>query len=193
MDERPIRLLGFAGSLRVGSYNRGLLRAALDVLPDGTTLDIFDLNGIPPYNMDLETERWPESVMALKDEIAGVDALLIATPEHNYSFPGVLKNTIDWVSRPFDDSPFEGKPVALMGASTSRFGTSRAQAAIRPVLAAVNCHVMVTPELFVPLSRDKFDADGNLADEKIRARVGVLLEALVKWTKRLRQSCQQDE
>jgi chromate reductase len=185
MDRTTFRILGFAGSLRVASYNRGLLRAAIDVVPEGATLDIFDLNGIPPYNMDLESERWPEAVVALKQEIAAADALLIATPEHNYSFPGVLKNTIDWASRPFDDSPFEQKPVALVGASTGRFGTARAQASLRPVLAAVNCQVMVTPELFVPSCRDRFDLDGNLTDESIRERLSALVSALIEWTRRL--------
>lgn len=105
-----LRILGFAGSLRVGSYNRALLRAAADLLPDDTTLEIFDLSGIPPFNQDLEMNM-PAKVKEFKSKIREADAILIATPEYNYSVPGVLKNAIDSASRPYGDNPFNDKPV----------------------------------------------------------------------------------
>lgn len=119
--DRQITILGFAGSLRKGSYNKALLRAALELSPEDAKIEIFDLEGIPPYNMDMEN-RMPETVKEFKAKIRAADAILIATPEHNYSVPGVLKNAIDWASRPYGDNSFEGKPVGIMSASTGMLG-----------------------------------------------------------------------
>src|SRR3954469_14827795 len=128
----PIRVLGFAGSLRRGSYNRAALRAAVEMMPEGGSLETFDLQGIPLYHGDVEAEGFPASVLAFKDAIRQADALLIVTPEYNYSMPGVLKNAIDWASRPAANSVFTGKPTAIMGVG-GRFGTVRAQAHLRQV------------------------------------------------------------
>ena len=123
--ESKLKILGFAGSLRVGSYNKALLRAVVDLLPKGVTLEIFDLIGIPAFNQDIEMDM-PSKVKEFKLKIREADAILIATPEYNYSVPGVLKNAIDWASRPYGDNPFEGKPVAIMSASIGMLGGARA-------------------------------------------------------------------
>jgi chromate reductase len=133
------RILGFAGSLRKGSYNRSLLRAALELLPANVELEIFDLEGIPPYNQDLDPQP-PEKVRAFKAKIRAADALLIVTPEYNYSIPGVLKNAIDWASRPHGDNSFDDKPVAFMGASMGMIGTARAQYHLRQSSVFLNMH-----------------------------------------------------
>ena len=125
-----LNILGFVGSLRNGSYNRALLRVAADLVPKDVKLDIFDLEGIPPFNQDLENSM-PEIVKEFKAKIRSADAILIATPEHNYSIPGVLKNAIDWASRPYGDNSFDGKPVAVMSASTGMLGGARAQYQLR--------------------------------------------------------------
>ncbi len=124
--ETKLKILGFAGSLRVGSYNKALLRAAIELLPDNTTLEIFDLDGVPPFNQDLENDM-PTKVKEFKSKIREADAILIATPEYNYSVPGVLKNAIDFASRPYGDNPFNDKPVAIMSASIGMLGGARAQ------------------------------------------------------------------
>jgi chromate reductase len=123
---RSLRILGFAGSLRKQSYNRAILAASLEMMPDGASLEIFDLEGIPPFNQDLERQP-PGRVKEFKERIRSADGILIATPEYNYSIPGVLKNAIDWASRPYGDNAFDGKPVAVMGASIGMLGTARAQ------------------------------------------------------------------
>lgn len=179
-----IRLLGFAGSLRHGSFNKALLRAAAELLPSGVELEIFDLEGIPPYNMDLE-KSFPARVAEFKAKIRAANALLIATPEHNYSVPGVLKNAIDWGSRPFDDNVFENKPLAIMGASVSSFGTVRAQHHLRQICVGLIMYPLSSPEVMVSLAQNKIDQSGNLTDEKTRAKIRLLLESLVEWTMKL--------
>ncbi len=181
----PVHVLGFAGSLRHGSYNRGLLRAAAGVLPEGMTLEVFDLAPIPLYNADVEEQGFPEPVQRFKDRIAAADALLIATPEYNYSIPGVLKNAIDWASRPPDTSPLNGKPMAMMGAG-GMMGTSRAQYHLRQVAVAVNMLALAKPEFFVQRAGHKFDAEGNLTDQSSLDYLRALLAALADWTRRLR-------
>jgi chromate reductase len=182
---RVINILGFAGSLREGSYNRALLRAAADLVPDDTKLDIFDLEGIPPFNQDLERSM-PEKVKEFKAKIRLADAILMATPEHNYSIPGVLKNAIDWASRPYGDNSFEGKPVAVMSASTGMLGGARAQYQLRQVFVFLNMYPLNRPEVFVTFANQKFDETGKLTDEKTEEFVKQLLEALVAWTKKLK-------
>lgn len=180
---RPqLRVLGIAGSLRAGSYNRALLRAAQELAPEGMEIATFDLAPIPPYNADVERQGLPEPVAALKAAIRGADALLIATPEYNRSVSGVLKNALDWASRPPTDSPLNGKPVAIMGASTGSYGTVRAQEHLRLFCTATNMLPLNRPELYVARAEDKFDAEGRLTDAKTRNRVGKLLQALVEWT-----------
>jgi chromate reductase len=181
---RPIHVLGIPGSLRRGSYNRALLRAAGEMLPDGMTLEVFDLLPIPLYNGDVEAEGMPEPVRQFRTRIAAADALLIATPEYNYSMPGVLKNAIDWASRA-PDPPLDGKPVALMGASMGMMGTARSQAHLRLTCVNVNLLPMNRPEVFVAKAQDKIDASGKLTDEPTRAIVRKLLDGLVVWTRRL--------
>jgi chromate reductase len=182
MDQR-IDILGFAGSLRKGSYNRALLRVARDFLPDGSNLEIFELDGFPCFNQDAETAP-PEKVKEFKGKIRAADALLIATPEYNYSVPGMLKNAIDWASRPYGDNAFEGKPVAIMSASTGMLGGARAQYHLRQSFVTLNMHAVERPEVLITFARDKFDDTGNLLDEKARKLIKQLLETLVDRARR---------
>jgi chromate reductase, NAD(P)H dehydrogenase (quinone) len=177
------RVLGIPGSLRQASYNRGLIRAAQQVAPDGVEVSVFDLLPIPLFNEDVEAQGDPEPVRAFKEQIRAADALLIAAPEYNYSIPGVLKNAIDWASRPPNDSPLRHKPIALMGASPGGFGTVRSQIALRQVFLFTKSFVLPEPELYVSAAHEKFDRDGNL-DEQTRQRIRAVLEALVTWSRR---------
>ncbi|MFZ4773148.1 MAG: NADPH-dependent FMN reductase [Chlamydiia bacterium] len=176
---KKIKILGIAGSLRKQSYNRALLEAALEVLPPNCSLEIFDLEDIPLYNQDKEG-HFPPSVLKFKATIRAADAILIATPEYNYSIPGVLKNAIDWASRPYGDSAWDNKPVAIMGATVGNLGTSRAQYHLRQILLALNMHALNKPELMVSSAQDKFDQEGKLIDSNTRKKIGELLEALVQ-------------
>jgi chromate reductase len=182
----PIRVLGFAGSLRKGSYNRALLRVAAELMPKNTILEIFDLEGIPPFNQDLETQP-PEKVKVFKAKVKAADAILIATPEYNYSIPGVLKNAIDWASRPYPDNAFNDKPVAMMGASTGMLGTARAQYHLRQCFVFLNIHTVNKPEVMVNYAPEKFDADGRLKDEKARRLIGDMIESLIALTTRMKK------
>ena len=173
-----VNILGFAGSLRKGSYNKALLRAAVELLPDGAALEIFDLEGITPFNQDLETDP-PGRVREFKAKIRAADAILIATPEYNYSVPGVLKNALDWASRPHGDSAWPGKPIALMSASTGMLGGSRAQYHLRQTLLFLDVVAVSKPEVFVTFAGQKFDDKGKLTDEATRGVVAALLKALV--------------
>jgi len=182
----PLRVLGIAGSLRVGSYNRALLRAAQELAPAGMTIEIYELHTIPPYNADVEAQGFPEPVVAFKKAIAEADALLIATPEYNHSIPGVLKNAIDWASRPPATSPLNGKPGAIMGASTGAIGTARAQQHLRLVCSYLNMLVMNMPEVLVVRAQDKVDASGRLTDEPTRQFLAKFLQAFAQWVVRMR-------
>jgi chromate reductase, NAD(P)H dehydrogenase (quinone) len=177
----PLHVLGIAGSLRAGSYNRMLLRAASSLLPDDMTLEFAEIAAIPLYNADLEAQALPESVQTLKERIRAADALLIATPEYNYSIPGVLKNALDWASRP-PDPPLQGKPTAIMGASQGLFGTVRAQMQLRQVAVVTNMLILNRPEVLVPRAQEKFSPEGDLLDEKTAEAVRRLLSALKDWT-----------
>jgi len=180
-----LRVLGIAGSLRAGSYNRALLRAAVELAPDGITIEIFDgLGAIPPYNADVEAQGDPQPVTALKRAIAAADALLIATPEYNYGVPGVLKNAIDWASRRPGKSVLNGKPAALMGATPGATGTARAQLALRQSFVFTDTRACLRPEVLVARAHEKFDADGRLIDASTRQTVRQLLEALLDWVQR---------
>lgn len=180
-----LSVLAIAGSLRAGSFNRALLRAAVRHAPQGMQISIFDLSDIPLYNADLDTDEMrPESVTALKNRVVASDALLIATPEHNYSIPGVLKNALDWVSRPAFRSPLAGKPVALMGAAPGTVGTARAQGHLRQVLFSMLAEVVPHREMLVSQAKDKFDSNLDLVDERTAAAVSKLLKALADYVAR---------
>lgn len=179
-----IQVLAFSGSLRKSSTNSGLLRVALEVVPEGMKIEVFDLSLIPLYNADVEAAAVPDPVIDFKQRIAAADALLIATPEYNYSVSGVLKNAIDWASRPPKSTPLTGKPIAIMGAGGA-MGTVRAQLHLRQIFGFSGALVMPKPELHVARAWEKFDANGNLTDEKVKEELKSLLEALSIWVNRV--------
>jgi chromate reductase len=179
-----IKVLGFAGSLRSGSYNRSLLRAVPALLPPGMELEAFDLAPIPVFNADLE-KNMPGPVVDFKKKVRAADAILIVTPEYNYSIPGVLKNAIDWASRPHGDNSWEGKPVALMSSSTGMLGGARAQYHLRQTFVFLNMFAVNRPEVIVTFAADKFDTDGRLTDEKAENLITQLMTALADLTGRL--------
>jgi chromate reductase len=168
-----------------------LIRAAVEVAPPGTSVTSWDLREIPLFDADVEAVGDPAPVAAFKNAIARADALVIATPEYNHCVPGVLKNAIDWASRPARRSVLTDKPVAVLGASTGRGGTARAQAHLRDGLAYTNGIVLPLPEVLVDGARSKFDDDGNLIDDATRGEVRDLLVALAAWTRRLRLTTDQ--
>ena len=182
----PVRILGIAGSLRRQSYNRALLRAATQITPEGATVDVFEIDGIPPFSEDDEQEP-PAKVVELKRRIRESDAVLFVTPEYNYSIPGVLKNAIDWASRPYGDSAWSGKPAAVMGASTGSIGTARAQYHLRQVMVFLNMFPLNQPEVMVGGADERFDTVGNLTDDETREYVGRLVQSLVDWTRLIGQ------
>ncbi len=182
----PVRILGIAGSLRRESYNRAALRAAGRLLPPDATLDDFALDGIPGFNQDHEQDP-PAAVVDLKRRIRQADAVLFVTPEYNYSVPGVLKNAIDWASRPYGDSAWSGKPAAIMGASIGAIGTARAQYHLRQIMVFLNMFPINQPEVMIGNAAARFDSDGNLTDETSQNLIRQLLANLVAWTRRLRQ------
>ena len=173
-----ISILGFAGSLRKGSFNKAILRAAAKLLPENAELEIFDLEGIPLFNQDNEN-NYPQKLLDFKAKIKAADAILIATPEYNYSIPGVLKNAIDCASRPFGDNAFKGKAVAIMGASVGMLGTARAQYHLRQSFVFLDVYTVNNPEVMVPFAADKVDAEGNLSDSKTKGLIAELLRSLV--------------
>ena len=179
-----MKILGIPGSLRKQSFNKAALRAARELLPAGASLDIFELSGIPPYDQD-EERTLPPRVAELKAAIRAADAILISTAEYNYSVPGVLKNAIDWASRPFGDSAWKGKPVAIMGASVGMLGTARAQYHLRQTFVYLDMHPLNQPEVMIGNAAQRFDDKGNLTDETSRKLIALQLEALIAWTRRL--------
>jgi chromate reductase, NAD(P)H dehydrogenase (quinone) len=183
----PVRILGIAGSLRRGSYNRAALRAATQLVPQDAALEVFELDGIPGFNQD-EEQNPPAKVAELKQRVRNADAILIVTPEYNYSVPGVLKNAIDWASRPYGDSAWNGKPVAIMGASIGTIGTARAQYHLRQMFVFLNMFPINQPEVMIGNAAERFDPQGNLADEATKDHIRRLLQSLVQWTVRLTQS-----
>jgi chromate reductase len=187
--EQKINVLAFAGSLRKGSFNKALIRAAVEVAPKSIAIEVFDLEGIPPFNQDFEANP-PQIVKEFKEKIRNSDALLIATPEYNYSVPGVLKNAIDWASRPRADTPLEDKPVAIMSASIGRFGGARAQYHLRQSFIFLNMHPVNRPEVMLSDATHNVDANGTVTNEQTRQLIRQLLEALAAWTIRLREKSQ---
>jgi chromate reductase len=180
-----ISVLGIAGSLRQGSFNRATLRAAQELAPDGMRIDSFDIKPIPLYDEDVRQQGFPPPVQALRDQIKAADAVLLVTPEYNYSTSGVLKNAIDWASRP-PEQPFDGKPIGIMGASGGTLGTARAQFHLRQCFIFLNGLVMNRPEVMIPSAQTKFDAEGKLTDQPTRDFIAAHLAALKAWVLRLR-------
>jgi chromate reductase len=182
-----IKILGIAGSLRRRSYNKGALRAAQQLCPEGAAIEVFDLDGIPPFNQD-EEKNVPAKVSEFKRKIRGADAILLATPEYNYGMPGVLKNAIDWASRPYGDNAWSGKPVALMSAALSMGGGVRAQYQLRQAFVFLNMEAVVQPEVAIANAPERFDKEGNLTDETSKKLVGQLLRNLVDKARLLKQA-----
>ncbi len=182
-----MKVLGIAGSLRSASYNRGLLRAAQELAPDGVEVDLLDIRDLPFYDGDVEAAGVPEPVKRLRDRIAAADAVLFATPEYNRGTSGVLKNAIDWASRPPRQSVLDGKPVAVMGATTGISGTANAQRQIREALLFPGAQTL-PQELLVSRAGEKFDEQGDLTDPETRAELTVLLEDLAGWISQVREA-----
>lgn len=180
----PLTILGVAGSLRRGSYNRLALEAAQKLVPEGAQIEIFDLHGIPVFDQD-EEKTPPAIVVEFKKRIRAADAILFATPEYNYSVPGVLKNAIDWASRPYGDSAWNDKPAAIMSAAGGILGGARAQYALRQSFVFLNMHALNLPEVMIAKAHEKFDASGDLTDEAAKKLIQHLLRNLVEWTRRL--------
>ena len=175
------RIIGLSGSLRGHSFNSGLLRAAVEAMPEGAMLEIGSIAEIPLYDGDVEAEGIPAPVAALKDKVAAADGLLLVSPEYNNSIPGVFKNAIDWLSRPSSDIAriFRGKPVALIGASPGNFGTILSQAAWLPVLRTLGAEHWAEGRLMVSRAGDMFDEEGNLVDEGVREKLAKYLAGFV--------------
>ena len=180
-----IKVLGIAGSLREGSYNRAALRAAKELAPEGMEIEIFDIAGLPGFNQDQEADP-PEQVADLKRRVREADAVVLVTPEYNYSISGVLKNAIDWASRPYGDSAWEGKPAAIMGASGGAIATARAQYDLRKMMVFLNMFPLNRPEVMIGNAGEKFDESGNLTDEQTRKFISDQMQALLEWTRKLK-------
>lgn len=179
-----IKILGISGSLRKQSFNTATLRAAQSLVPEGATIEIFDIGGIPIYNQDDETNP-PQRVTEFKRAIRDADAILLVTPEYNYSIPGPLKNAIDWASRPYGDSAWNGKPVAVMSASVGIFGGARAQYHLRQSFVFLNMIAVPQPEVAIPGAANNFDANMNLTDDMAKGLIRQLLQNLVALTRSL--------
>jgi chromate reductase len=178
-----IKILGIAGSLRNASFNKSALKAAQGLVPAGATLEILELPDLPGFNQDQEKSP-PAAVVDMKAKIRAADAILIVTPEYNYSIPGVLKNAIDWCARPYGDSAWKGKPAAIMGASTGVLGTGRAQYDLRKVMVFLDMPAVNQPEVMISAAASKFDQSGNLTDDTAKKLIGQLLTNLCELAKR---------
>jgi len=180
-----VRVFAFCGSLRKGSFNRMTLRAAEELAPEGMSFESCDIGEMPLYNEDVRQLGFPPPVEAMRERIRSADAVLFVTPEYNYSVPGVLKNAIDWASRP-PDQPFAGKPCAIMGASPGMLGTARAQYHLRQSCVYLNMFPVNQPEVLIAAANTKFDAGGRLVDEPARQFKAQLLKALADWSHRFK-------
>jgi chromate reductase len=179
-------VLGFAGSLRQASFNRAQLRAAQQLAPPDMVLETFDLAPVPLYNADVEAQGDPEGVVAFKQAIRAADAVLMVTPEYNHGVSGVMKNAVDWASRPPQDAPLAAKPVGIIGASPGMTGSARGQSQLRQAFEFTNSYCMPQPEILVFRAHEKFDADGALIDEATGKHLARYLEALVGWARRFK-------
>src|SRR6476661_8707152 len=180
-----IKILGFSGSLRAGSYNTAALRAAQELVPEDAEIEIYDISQFPPFNQDVDSDP-PQMVTDLKAAIRAADAVIFSSPEYNYSVPGHLKNVIDWASRPYGDSAWDGKPALIMGASPGAIATARMQYHLRQVMVFLNMHPLNKPEVMIGMAQNKFDEGGKLTDESTREFLEQAIEALAHWTRRLR-------
>ena len=185
MDSKPFRILAIAGSLRQGSYNRGLLRAAEELAPNWVEVQFFDIGTLPFFKEDLEAAGEPEAVRRFKEAISNANAVLIATPEYNGAVPGVLANAIDWASRPTGRSVLRNKPVAVMGAVLGKSGSANAQAVLRGVLSRIGAVVVPDPQVLVPYASRLFDEQVNLRDEDTREEIRQLVDAVAHWCRRV--------
>jgi chromate reductase len=181
-----VRILGFAGSLRQGSYNRALLASAQGLAPDGMVIEAFDLIAVPLYNADVEAQGDPEGVAAFKAAIRAADGVLMVTPEYNHGVPGVMKNAVDWASRPPREAPLGGKPVGIIGASPGMTGSARGQSQLRQAFEFTGSYCMPQPEVLVSRAHEKFDAGGKLTDEATAKFLAGYLVALKAWVLRLK-------
>lgn len=174
---KKIKIAALSGSLRKGSYNSALIAAAQELKPEDTEIEILDISKVPLFNDDERVREIPESVKELSEKISSADGLLIATPEYNYSIPGILKNAIDWISK-IPTQPFKAKPAAIMGATPGMLGTVRAQVHLRQISLALNLDVLNSPEVYVTLAKDKFDSSGRLVHEQTREIIRKLIAGL---------------
>ncbi|MFV1987507.1 MAG: NADPH-dependent FMN reductase [Gemmatimonadota bacterium] len=177
---RTIKAMGFAGSLRAESYNRALLRAAVDAAPEEMDLEVFDLSDVPLYNGDVEAAGDPDAVVRLKNAVRAADLVVIATPEYNQGMPAVTKNALDWASRPPRPQAWDGKPVVIMGASPGRLGTVGSQRSLRESLGSVNARVMPQSRMLLSGASSVFE-DGELADDATRERLERLMRQAAEW------------
>lgn len=183
-DAKPISVLGICGSLRKGSFNRAALDTAIELRPAGMTVTVADISQIPLYDEDVRTQGFPAPVETLRQQIKAADALLFSCPEYNYSMTGVLKNAIDWASRP-PDQPFAGKPAAIIGAAAGMAGGARAQLHLRQSCVFLDVHPLNKPEVLIFQAQNKFDADGKLTDETARNLIRDLMAALATWARQI--------
>jgi chromate reductase, NAD(P)H dehydrogenase (quinone) len=180
-----IHIVAFSGSLRKSSFNTAAINAAAQLMPENCTIELLDISELPLYNQELDGENTPQQVLTLAQKVASADAILFATPEYNYSVPGVLKNAIDWLSRQ-QPQPFAGKPAAMMSASMSLFGGARAQYHLRQIMIYLDVHFINKPEVMIAGAHDKFNEQGQLADELTRDFIEQLMAALVSWSVKLK-------
>jgi chromate reductase len=182
-----VKVLGISGSLRKTSHNSAALRTAGELMPEGMTLASAEISDFPLYHDDIRLQGYPPPLQRFRAEIAAADAILFATPEFNWSIPGVLKNAIDWASRP-PDQPFSGKPYAIIGAASGILGTARAQFHLRQICTSLDMIPVVKPEVFITFAATRFDAEGRLVDQATRDTIAQLMSNLRDWTLRLRRS-----
>ncbi|MGD9630115.1 MAG: NADPH-dependent FMN reductase [Pyrinomonadaceae bacterium] len=180
-----IKILGISGSLRKDSYNTAALKAAAKLVPEDVGIELYDISGFPEFVQDQEKDP-PAKVVEFKSKIRSADAILFSSPEYNYSVPGVLKNAIDWASRPYGDSAWDGKPAAIMGASPGAVGTARMQYHLRQIMVFLNMFPLNRPEVMINNCTTKFDENGELTDETTKKFIGDMLAALVDWTNKLK-------
>jgi chromate reductase len=183
-DSGTISVLGICGSLRKASFNMEALRAAIALRPAGMEVTVADISQIPLYNEDVRQQGFPPPVETLRKQIAAADALVFACPEYNYSMSGVLKNAIDWASRP-PDQPFAGKPCAILGAAAGMAGSARAQHNLRAACVFLDMHPINKPEVLIGQAQTKFDANGNLTDETTKGFLRDMMAALATWTRQI--------
>ena len=177
-----MKIAALSGSFRQSSINTGLLKAIQEIAPEGIEIEIISYRDIPLYDQDVNEQGLPPSVLKVGEKIQQADAVIIATPEYNYSIPGVLKNAIDWLSR-MPEIPFDGKPLAIVGASPSFMGTARAQIHLRQSLQYLNPKILNKPEVLVNNAFEKFDEAGNLTDDRTKGHLLALVEALIEAQK----------